>query len=334
MGRNAIIQLDALTVKRLKSFVPEGKFSSISTSVINASFKKRFIYPTDDFHLTEEQFLSIKQLLKSEEKIYVMQMGFSDGLYSLNNPCYELATPILYDDYQSIWIDSISIVFSDSLYWVVLIDEAPEGGEAFFIKCDVTNEQDIINSIEETVKRYGTIDILVNNAGMVDIRMLHEYSIDDWNRVMDLNVRSIFLSFKHAFPYLKQHEKSYVVNVGSISSFVGQDCTPVYTTSKGAVLNLSKSIGLDYARYGIRCNCVCPGITETPMLWKHLNTEKDPEEHYRNRLRRVPIGRQLYPEDIAKACLFFSCEDSSGITATSLIVDGGYLACAEWDTQK
>ena len=209
-----------------------------------------------------------------------------------------------------------------------------KGGEAFFIKCDVTNEQDIINSIEETVKRYGTIDILVNNAGMVDIRMLHEYSIDDWNRVMDLNVRSIFLSFKHAFPYLKQHEKSYVVNVGSISSFVGQDCTPVYTTSKGAVLNLSKSIGLDYARYGIRCNCVCPGITETPMLWKHLNTEKDPEEHYRNRLRRVPIGRQLYPEDIAKACLFFSCEDSSGITATSLIVDGGYLACAEWDTQK
>lgn len=208
------------------------------------------------------------------------------------------------------------------------------GGEAFFIKCDVTSEQDIIDSIEKTVERYGTIDILVNNAGMVDVRQLHEYTIDEWNMVMDLNVRSIFLSFKYAFPYLKSHEKSYVVNVGSISSFVGQDGTPVYTTSKGAVLNLSKSIGLDYAKYGIRCNCVCPGITETPMLWKHLNTEKDPEGHYRERLRRVPLGRQLWPEDIAKACLFFACEDSSGITATSLIVDGGYLACAEWDTGK
>ena len=121
---------------------------------------------------------------------------------------------------------------------------------------------------------------------------------------------------------------------GSISSFVGQDCTPVYTTSKGAVLNLSKSIGLDYARHGIRCNCICPGITETPMLHTHLDVEADPEAHLKNRLRRVPLNRPLWPDDIAKACLFFACEDSSGITATSLTVDGGYLACAEWDAAK
>jgi NAD(P)-dependent dehydrogenase (short-subunit alcohol dehydrogenase family) len=208
------------------------------------------------------------------------------------------------------------------------------GGEAFFITCDVTKDEQIKASIEKTAARYGTIDILINNAGIVDVKMLHEYTIEDWDWVMDLNVRSIFLSFKYAFPYLKQHEKSYVVNLGSISSFVGQDCTPVYTTSKGAVLNLSKSIGLDYARYGIRCNCVCPGITDTPMLHTHLNTEKDPETHYRQRLTRVPLGRALTPEDVAKACLFFSCEDSSGITATSLIIDGGYLGCAEWNTAK
>lgn len=208
------------------------------------------------------------------------------------------------------------------------------GGEAFFITCDVRKDEQIKSSIEKTVQRYGTIDILINNAGIVDIRMLHEYTIEDWDWVMDLNVRSIFLSFKYAFPYLKEHEKSYVVNLGSISSFVGQDCTPVYTTSKGAVLNLSKSIGLDYARYGIRCNCVCPGITDTPMLHKHLNIEKDPEAHYKQRLTRVPINKPLFPEDVAKACLFFSCEDSSGITATSLIVDGGYLGCAEWNAAK
>ena len=208
------------------------------------------------------------------------------------------------------------------------------GGDAFFIRCDVTSDEQIKDSIAKTVERYGTIDILINNAGIVDIKMLHEYTIEEWDRVMDLNVRSIFLAFKYAFPYLCEHEKSYVVNLGSISSFVGQDMTPVYTTSKGAVLSLSKSIGLDYARYGIRCNCVCPGITDTPMLHTHLNTEKDPAAHYRKRLTRVPMNATLYPEDIAKACLYFSCEDSSGITATSLIVDGGYLGCAEWDASK
>lgn len=208
------------------------------------------------------------------------------------------------------------------------------GGEAFFFRCDVLKEEDIKASVEETVRRYGTIDILVNNAGIIDVKMLHEYTSEDWDRVMGINVKSMFLSFKYAFPYLKEHEKSYVVNIGSISSFVGQDCTPVYTTSKGAVLNLSKSIGLDYARHGIRCNCICPGITETPMLHTHLDVEADPEAHLKNRLRRVPLNRPLWPDDIAKACLFFACEDSSGITATSLTVDGGYLACAEWDAAK
>lgn len=209
-----------------------------------------------------------------------------------------------------------------------------QGGEAFFFRCDVRSQDDIKASIDETVRQYGTIDILINNAGIVDVKPLHEYTIEEWDRVMDINVRSMFLSFKYAFPYLKEHAHSYVVNLGSISSFVGQDTTPVYTTSKGAVLNLSKSIGLDYARYGIRCNCVCPGITETPMLMTHLNAEENPKEHYKQRLTRVPINKPLFPKDVAKTCLYFSCEDSSGVTATSLIIDGGYLGCAEWDASK
>ena len=96
------------------------------------------------------------------------------------------------------------------------------------------------------------------------------------------------------------------------------------------MLQLSRSIALDYARYGIRCNCICPGITDTPMLRQHLDTEPDPEAHLAKRLKRVPLGTILTPMDIAKSALYFSCEDSAGITATSLIVDGGYLACAEW----
>lgn len=206
-------------------------------------------------------------------------------------------------------------------------------GEAIYIKCDVTNKKELKNSIEETVATFGGLDILINNAGVVDVKKLHEYSEDEWDNVMNVNVKSMFLAFKYAFPYLKENEKSYVVNLGSISSFVGQDSTPVYTTSKGAVLQLSKSIGLDYAKYGIRCNCVCPGITKTPMLEEHINEHSDPEGHLEERLRRVPLGRILTPEDIAKSILFLSCEDSSGITGTELIVDGGYLAAAEWDNK-
>jgi NAD(P)-dependent dehydrogenase (short-subunit alcohol dehydrogenase family) len=206
-----------------------------------------------------------------------------------------------------------------------------KGGKAVFIACDVTREEEVRTSIEQTVSAFGGLQILVNNAGIVDVRMLHDYTAEQWDRVMDVNVKSMFFAFKHAFPHLRKYRRGYVVNVGSISSFVGQSGTPVYTASKGAVLQLSRSIALDYARYGIRCNCVCPGITDTPMLRQHLNATRDPEAHLAERLNRVPLNVALTPSDVAKSILYFSCEDSAGITGTSLVVDAGYLAAAEWD---
>lgn len=213
-----------------------------------------------------------------------------------------------------------------------VVDEiTSHGGKALFIKCDVTKAEDVSKAIDLTVQNFGGLQILINNAGIVDVKELHQYTEEEFDWVLDVNVKSMFLAFKYAFPHLRKNKRSYVVNVGSISSFVGQSSTPVYTTSKGAVLQLSRSIGLDYARYGIRSNCVCPGITDTPMLHQHLDTTPDPGGHLVERLRRVPLGTILTPEDVAKSILFFSCEDSAGVTATSLIVDGGYLAAAEWD---
>jgi NAD(P)-dependent dehydrogenase (short-subunit alcohol dehydrogenase family) len=206
-----------------------------------------------------------------------------------------------------------------------------ERGKAVFIRCDVTREEEVHASIDQTVAAFGGLQILVNNAGIVDVRMLHDYTAQQWDHVMDVNVKSMFFAFKHAFPLLRQNRRGYVVNVGSISSLVGQSGTPVYTASKGAVLQLSRSIALDYARYGIRCNCVCPGITDTPMLRQHLNAVSDPEAHLAERLNRVPLNVALTPLDVAKSILYFSCEDSAGITGTSLVVDAGYLAAAEWD---
>ena len=207
------------------------------------------------------------------------------------------------------------------------------GGRALALACDVSREEEILASIEQTAEAFGTLHIVVNNAGMVQVKMLHECTVEDWDLVMGVNVRSMFLATRYALPHLRQHRRGYIVNVGSISSFVGQAKTPIYTTSKHAVLGLTRSIALDYAADGIRCNCVCPGITDTPMLREHLDTTPDPEATLAGRLRRVAMGVALTPLDVARSILFFCCEDSAGVTGTSLTVDCGYLAAAEWETQ-
>jgi NAD(P)-dependent dehydrogenase (short-subunit alcohol dehydrogenase family) len=206
-----------------------------------------------------------------------------------------------------------------------------EGGRATFIECDVSKEAAVRASMDQTAKEFGGLHTIVNCAGIVQVKLLHELDVADWDRLMDVNVKAIFFSIKHGIAHLRKNPRSYVVNIGSVGSFIGQSSTPAYTASKGAVNMLSKSIALDYAADGVRCNCVCPGITDTPMLREHLNTNADPEAALRDRLRRVPMGVPLTPHDIAKAVLYFSCEDSAGITGTSLVVDGGYLAAAEWE---
>jgi NAD(P)-dependent dehydrogenase (short-subunit alcohol dehydrogenase family) len=208
------------------------------------------------------------------------------------------------------------------------------GGKAIFLECDVGREDQVRSSLELTVQRFAGLHILINCAGIVQVKLLHELEENDWDRLMDTNLKSIFLSIKHAMAYLRANRRSYVVNIGSVGSFMGQSATPAYTASKGAVLMLSKSIALDYAADGVRCNCVCPGITNTPMLREHLNASPDPDAMFQRRLRRVPMGVAMTPGHIARAVLYFSCEDSAGITGASLLVDGGYLAAAEWETAR
>ena len=207
------------------------------------------------------------------------------------------------------------------------------GGRAVAIACDVARGDQVRDSIEQTVTAFGGLHIVVNNAGMVQVKLLDACTDADWDLVMGVNVKSMFLATKFALPHLRRNRRSYIVNVGSISSFVGQAQTPIYTTSKHAVLGLTRSIALDYAAAGIRCNCVCPGITDTPMLREHLDTTPDPEATLAGRLRRVAMGVALSPLDVAKSILYFSCDDSAGITGTSLTVDCGYLTAAEWETQ-
>jgi NAD(P)-dependent dehydrogenase (short-subunit alcohol dehydrogenase family) len=210
------------------------------------------------------------------------------------------------------------------------IEEA--GGRARYQNCDVAQEAEVKRSISKTIEAFGGLHILVNCAGIVHVGPLHEYKDEDWDHLMGVNLKSIYFSLKHGIEFLRQNDRSYMVNIGSVGSYIGQAQTPAYTTSKHAVLGLSRSIALDYAADGLRCNCVCPGITDTPMLRYHLSKTGDADAALAERLRRVPTGVALYPEDIARSILYLCCEDSAGITGTSLVVDGGYTTAAEWET--
>lgn len=207
-----------------------------------------------------------------------------------------------------------------------------QGGQAIFIQSDVAQEGQVQASIVQTAAHWGGLQIVVNCAGIVHVGPLHEYTEPEWDYLMGVNLKSIFFSLKHGLVYLRQNRRSYMVNIASVSSFIGQANTPAYIASKHAVLGLSRSIALDYAAAGLRCNCICPGITDTPMLRAHLNTSPDPEATLAHRLRRVPLGVALQPADIARSALYFACEDSAGVTGTSLVIDGGYTAAAEWET--
>ena len=214
------------------------------------------------------------------------------------------------------------------------------GGEALLLRADVSNEADVQRAVAETLQAYGALHHLVNNAGIVLVKPLEECTSEEWDAVMAVNLKSVFLTVKHSLAALKQAGgtdgggDATIVNIGSVSSFVGQGQTPSYVASKGAVMMLTKALALDYARFGIRVNCVCPGITDTPLFRYHVSKTPDPEATLASRAARVPLGRFLTPHDIARAVLYLSTEESSGITGIAHVVDGGYLAAAEWDNRQ
>ncbi len=210
-------------------------------------------------------------------------------------------------------------------------DIAADGGRVLFHGADVTEEADVSSLTDVAVEQFGGLDIIINNAGVCKVRSAEESTVEEWDHTMAVNVRSIFLTCKHGTPHIPRRGGGAILNVASISSFVGQEHTPAYCASKGAVLMLTKSLAVDYGRDKIRVNCICPGITDTPMLRYHMGQGGDPERAIEQRLRRVPLGDMLYPEDMGRAAAYLCSDDASGITGASLVVDGGYIACAEFD---
>jgi len=204
------------------------------------------------------------------------------------------------------------------------------GGVCAFFRSDVAVEGEVARAVELTMTQFGAVHHLVNNAGIVLVKPVQDTTVEEWDRVMDVNVRSIFLTAKYFLDALRRADGATIVNIGSVSSFIGQKHTPAYVASKGAVALLSKALALDFAEFGIRVNCVCPGITDTPMFREHVSRTPDPERTLKERCNRIPLGRMLSGDDIANAVLYLSGPESSGVTGTTLVVDAGYLAAAEW----
>jgi NAD(P)-dependent dehydrogenase (short-subunit alcohol dehydrogenase family) len=204
------------------------------------------------------------------------------------------------------------------------------GGNAIFVACDVSKADAVERAMQQVLATFGGLQMQVNCAGIAQFKSVHEFTEADWERMISVNLKSMFLSAKFAIPHLRKNKRSYLVNIGSISSFIGDQGESIYSATKGGVLMLTKSIALEYAADGLRANCICPGIVDTPMLRFHLSHMPDAEAHLAERLRRVPMGVAVQPDDIAKCALYLSCEDSSAITGTSIIIDGGLLAAAEW----
>lgn len=207
------------------------------------------------------------------------------------------------------------------------------GQDAVFAQADVTREAEIAQVVTETVGRWGRIDILFNNAGVVLVKTIDAMTEEEWDRVMAINVKAAFLAVKHVTPHMRRLGKGVILNTGSIASLAGQFNTPAYSASKGAIALLTQSLALDLGRAGIRVNCLCPGITDTPMLREHMGTGPKGEAGIKERLARVPTGKILTPEDVARAALYLVSDDSEGVTGVLHVVDGGLTAAFEYDQQ-
>jgi NAD(P)-dependent dehydrogenase (short-subunit alcohol dehydrogenase family) len=193
---------------------------------------------------------------------------------------------------------------------------------------DIAKEDTARRLAEEAIAAFGRIDVLVNNAGIHFLKDVTEMSVEEWDRLMDINLKSMFLCCKHVIPHMLQLRKGSIVNLASISSFIGQEVegasTFAYNITKAGALQLTKSLASRYAAEGIRVNCVCPGNVETNILKR--DTAEEAAEFWRQAARLEPMQRNAQPEEIANAILFLASDEASFVTGCPLLVDGGYLS--------
>ncbi len=199
-------------------------------------------------------------------------------------------------------------------------------GQALYVAADVSKSSDCAHAVERVVDRFGGIDILVNNAGIIRRTNALTTTEAEWDRVMDVNVKSVFLLSKLALPIMIEAGGGAIVNIGSGWGLTGGRDALSYCASKAAVVNMTRAMALDHGHQNIRVNCVCPGDTDTSMLRKEAHQLGQAEETFILDAADRPLKRIGSPEDVAQAVLYLAGDASSFVTGTTLVVDGGGLA--------
>ena len=201
-----------------------------------------------------------------------------------------------------------------------------KGGTALFEHADVAKAADAERMVQRAIDTYGRLDILHNHAGVVAVKFLEDMAEEEWDWLMGVNLKAVFLAVKYAVPHMKAQGSGCIINTGSTSSFEGQYMTPAYCASKGGVAQLSKTLALDYAQYKIRVNAVCPGTVDTPLVRQHIENSPDPARAEAIEKQLIPLKRFLQPEEVAHAALYLASDQAHGVTGSALVIDGGTLA--------
>jgi meso-butanediol dehydrogenase/(S,S)-butanediol dehydrogenase/diacetyl reductase len=202
----------------------------------------------------------------------------------------------------------------------------PEG--VLWVTADVSSKLDVIMLRERALAEHGRIDVLVNNAGLQIEKTLPDTSDDDWDLMMGVNVKGVFLCCREIIPLMRAAGSGVIVNLGSISGFHADSAMAVYNASKAFVHGLTRSIAVDHGSHGIRCNAVCPGWVSTEMADSAFEAAKDPQAARRDALRRHPLGRLGTPDDIASIVVWLASDETSFITGQTYIIDGGLVAAS------
>lgn len=202
-----------------------------------------------------------------------------------------------------------------------------ESGEAIFVQVNISKAHDVEKMVRTAIDTYGKLDILVNNAGIYLQASVVDTSEEDWNRILDVNLKGVFLCCKYSIPEMvKGGRGGVIVNVSSEAGIVGIKNQVAYNVSKSGVIALTKSIAIDFAADNVRANCVCPGTTETPLVTAALSRAQEPERVRRELEAVRPAKRLGKPEEIAAGILYLASDESPYATGAILSIDGGYTA--------
>ena len=230
---------------------------------------------------------------------------------------------------------AIALRFAQEGARVVVADWNPEGGEetvrmvvenggeAVFVEADVSQEEAVKHMVEATVATFGRVDILCNNAAIQVFGTIPETSVADWHKVMDVNLKGVYLGCKYVIPHMIAQGGGSIVNTSSALGMVGDPDLPAYGATKGGILAMTAAMAQAHGRQNIRVNSICPGDVATPLVMEYFEHQPDPEGALRRVEGEYALGRIAQPEEIANVALFLASDESSFVTGTYIVVDGG-----------